>query len=769
MKKRITLLRKFYLLFVLIVVGLFNIKAQTTSILASYCGNTLDAISINIYAVKYSAATKYRFKVTDGTRTDSIDKTVRYFNFTQLPYYKYNTTYTVSVALEIGGIFKPYGPTCIIITPNYKAELLPEYCDTLLPSVGTNVYSYYVFRATKYRFKVDDGLGNIQYLDKTTNRFNFTQLGSFNYNTAYSVSLAVEIDGVFGDYGPACTVTTPVEAAAILPEYCGQVIAEVGTNVVAYYIFGATNYRFKVDDGIGNIQYLDKTVNQFNFTQLSSFSYNTSYFVSVAAELNGVLGEYSPTCLITTPNYTIQLLSEYCDTILPNIGTNVYSTYIYGATNYMFRVNDGTTTQTIDKTVNHFNFTQLSSFNYAETYSVDVRVKIDGIWGNYGTACNVTTPTPSTKLITAQCGFTVQNILYDTLFAVTVDGVESYTFTIIDGGSSESKTVTSRWIRPSDFATLAYNKTYKVVVKTTMNGITGYNGDTCLVTITPFPWTKIWDTQCNKILTAVTNRVYATAVTGITDYQFRIINESETLYVNTGTTRSFVFNTAVPTYKYGTTYSVDVSLKYQDTYQPYGTICTLTTPPLTTKVQTAQCGSTLATITTFVNADFVYGLIDGIYRFRITKDGASQYLEKTTQKFRFTELSYTLGATYAVDVQLRHNGVWGEYGTPCNITLPATKGEILAIDNSNESSEFTVNVAPNPFTNTFRINLSDEQLSSDKIDVVLYNSTGQIIERYSSNSAGISSLNIGETCAKGIYILKVVTGNKISINKLIKE
>lgn len=677
MKKNTILIKSTILILFLLSFSTNILKGQSTQIMASQCGTTLAEIGTNIYANKYSGATKYRFRISDGITTQTLDKTVRYFNFTQFPSYTYNTAYTIDVALEIGGVFQPYGPSCVVNTPGYQSQLTTEFCDVVLTEVGTNIYANNVYGATKYRFKVDDGT-TVEYLDKTVRYFNLTQLSSYSYNTTYIVNVAVELNGSFGAYGPTCTVTSPTPVSGISPEFCG--------------------------------------------------------------------------------------------TTLATIGTNVYASPVTGATGYRFRISDGTNTEVLEHTVRYFNFTQLSSYSWATQYSVQVAVQLNGSWGAYGAACNVTTPVPTSKITALQCGTTIQNTYWDTLYADVATGVQSYTFTIMNGAQQESLTRTTRYVRPSDFTTLQYNTTYQVAVKCTMNGITGNYGDTCNISITPYPWTKIQADQCGKTLAAVTSRVYATAVTGITDYQFRIINQSETLYVNTGTVRSFIFNTSVPTYKFGTAYSVDVSVQYQGTYQPYGPVCILTTPPLSTKVQASQCGTTLATTGTNIYADNVAGLVSGIYRFKATADGVTDSIDKTVRYFNMVALpNHVAGKTYSVSVKLSNNGVWGDWGTACNITLPTAKSEALAIDNSNESTEFKVNVAPNPFTNTFRIILSDEQLFSDNIDVVLYNATGQIIERYHSNSSTINSINIGETCAKGIYILKVVSGNKISINKLVKE
>jgi hypothetical protein len=320
------------LILLLFSIPMFKSNGQTTQILATQCGTTLPTIGTNIYAGKYSGATKYRFRISDGTTIQTLEKTVRYFNLTQFPTYSYNTAYTIDVALEIGGVFQSYGPSCVINTPGYQSQLTTEFCDITLSDIGTNIYANNIYGATRYKFKVTDG--------------------------------------------------TTVDS-------------------------------------------LIKTVRYFNFTQLSSYSYNTTYIISVALEINGSFGNYGPTCTVTTPSSVSDITSEFCGTTLATIGTNVYATAVAGATGYRFKISDGTNTQTLEKTVRHFNFLELASYNWATTYSVQVALQLNGSWGAYGNACNVTTPVPSSKIIASQCGTTIQNTYWDTLFADVATGVQT--------------------------------------------------------------------------------------------------------------------------------------------------------------------------------------------------------------------------------------------------------------------------------------------------------------------------------------------------------
>jgi hypothetical protein len=72
-----------------------------------------------IYATIVTNATAYRFNITNSSLGYSytFDTMLRNFQLNTIPGLSGDATYTVKVAVQIGGAFGPYGKPCTITTP----------------------------------------------------------------------------------------------------------------------------------------------------------------------------------------------------------------------------------------------------------------------------------------------------------------------------------------------------------------------------------------------------------------------------------------------------------------------------------------------------------------------------------------------------------------------------------------------------------------------------------------------------------------------------
>src|SRR5690606_1376577 len=113
---------------------------------------------------------------------------------------------------------------------------------------------------------------------------------------------------------------------------------------------------------------------------------------------------------VSTPAPKTKRAAEFCGTILNTANGEIYADMPPLVTAYRFRVTDGTNTQTVDSESEYLRLSDLSFFAYNTTYTIDVAVEVDGSWSDYGEACEVTTPTPQTRVIDAFCGTTLENI-----------------------------------------------------------------------------------------------------------------------------------------------------------------------------------------------------------------------------------------------------------------------------------------------------------------------------------------------------------------------
>ena len=193
------------------------------------------------------------------------------------------------------------------------------------------------------------------------------------------------------------------------------------------------------------------------------------------------------------------------------------------------------------------------------------------------------------------------------------------------------------------------------------------NGCTPIVTV-------VQPSQCGITLAAVNSYVFANIVAGAQGYRFRVTNLS-TNQVQTIDQLLRAFRiTQLTNYAFNTEYSVEVSVRINNVWQPfYGTPCNVSTPDTTTQIQASQCNSTLSNINNSIFADIV-PFATG-YRFRVTNTLNPidvQTIDRPIRDFKMSSLtSFEYNTTYNVEVAVRNtDGTYLSYGPVCNITTP---------------------------------------------------------------------------------------------------
>jgi hypothetical protein len=89
-----------------------------TKLIASQC-NSFPNLNDAIFANNFVGATVYRFKFENVALGYSFifDRPIRTFVLNQVPGLLPGQTYSVSVSIEVGTVFGPYGDVCTITTP----------------------------------------------------------------------------------------------------------------------------------------------------------------------------------------------------------------------------------------------------------------------------------------------------------------------------------------------------------------------------------------------------------------------------------------------------------------------------------------------------------------------------------------------------------------------------------------------------------------------------------------------------------------------------
>lgn len=314
-------------------VGACSSTFEPIGIRISQCGTTI-GFNTYIYTTEVDFASGYRFRIFDGENTYEIDTPFRAFKLNMLPVYSYDKTYVIDVAVFINGVLSQYGDTCTIYSPNFPiTQVKGTQCGATISSFNTYIYANEVPLAQAYRFRVISG-GNEEIIETAYKGFKLNMLSAYSYGTTYTVDVALQMDGIWGEYGADCQVTTiSLPVTKIKDSQCGAVIAHSNTYVYAVSITGATAYRFRVFDGVSTQTYVS-SIKGFKFNQLNTYSPGTTYTIDVAVNVGGSWGDYGAPCNVTlsgsssrmmAPQNEEEAIMEMSVTAFPNPYTDTFT------------------------------------------------------------------------------------------------------------------------------------------------------------------------------------------------------------------------------------------------------------------------------------------------------------------------------------------------------------------------------------------------------------------------------------------------------------
>ena len=562
----------------------------------SQCGISIGSLTTSISANQITGATSYTFEVTNGATVREYTPAAgaRVFNLTQLSGGAlYATTYSIRVNYLKSGVWSGYGPSCNVTTPAVPTtKVQTSQCGITLAALGTQISANSVSNVTTYRFEVTDGASSYTY-DAAARQFQLTQVSglSLRYATTYQVRVKLLIsNGQWSEYGESCNVTTPaLPLSKVQASQCGVTLAARETLIYADAVTGVSGYRFEVTRPNNTVAVITTTSGSdrsFNLTQVAA-DFASAYSVKVAVLNNGVWGPYGTACIVTTPDPLTKVQTSQCGITLGSMSTAIYADAVSGATKYRFQVTRGSEVReytTTSGSIRYFNLTQLSGGAiYGATYFVKAAVEYRGSWRAYGTGCYVTTPAPTTKVQTSQCGITLAS-LTTIISANTVSNVTAYRFEVTKAGgevrtfdSSTRQFYLTQLNQGGTFATFA--TTYSIRVALRSGGSWLPYGESCNVTTPALPTTKLQTSSCG--ITNITGGVnlYASKVSGASAYRFRVTNGAAQAEYTTasGSTYWFTMNDVNIPYITGTTYNVEVAVLNNGVWGPYGQVCTVKT------------------------------------------------------------------------------------------------------------------------------------------------------------------------------------------------
>ena len=157
----------------------------------------------------------------------------------------------------------------------------------------------------------------------------------------------------------------------------------------------SAGYKFRITNLLTSAQQeIERPVRDIRMSTTTIAEYNTTYSVEVAVKnTNGSYLPYGTPCNITTPSFpTSQLQLTQCDVIIASNATTIYADSYTGASTYRFRFTNGAFSYSFDRPNRSFVLSTVPGLLPATTYSVQVALEINGVFGPYGKVCTITTP-----------------------------------------------------------------------------------------------------------------------------------------------------------------------------------------------------------------------------------------------------------------------------------------------------------------------------------------------------------------------------------------
>lgn len=272
-------------------------------------------------------------------------------------------------------------------------------CGTTLATINQYIYANLVTGAQAYRFKVTDMTTNqVQIIDKALRVFQITQLANYKFDTQYQIEVGIKKFNIWQPYyGSPCMITTPATTTQVRTIQCGSSLTTMGDIIYADIVPFASGYKFRATSLLSSTsQELERASRDFRMSLLNFPEYDTQYTIEVAVKnTNGTFLPYGPICTITTPVFpTTFLQNSQCDYTAISNNETFYAESFSGATTYRFKFENISLSYNyvFDRPLRSFNLNTVLGLLPGESYSVQVSLEIDGVFGPYGKVCTLTVP-----------------------------------------------------------------------------------------------------------------------------------------------------------------------------------------------------------------------------------------------------------------------------------------------------------------------------------------------------------------------------------------
>lgn len=291
-------------------------------------------------------------------------------------------------------------------------QLATSSCNITLSSINQYLFVDPVANATSYEYHVTDGGGfdEIAYSHQGypgSTFFSMSWVPNITHNTTYTVEVRARVNGCWGPYGTACTIATPsnIPTTSLSSSWCNTTLSYLYEYFYINSVPAAHRYEYEISDGAGFIDTVATlnaypTATWFSFLFVPGIVHGTTYTIRVRAQVGGVWAPFGLACTLATPALPSPVVQPgYCNSTLSSLGQFFYITAVPGAQRYQYYISDGAGFDAYpfsywaSPTATWVSFNLVPGIQHGTTYNVSVRAKVGGVWGTFGPACPISTPT----------------------------------------------------------------------------------------------------------------------------------------------------------------------------------------------------------------------------------------------------------------------------------------------------------------------------------------------------------------------------------------
>lgn len=290
-----------------------------TQLVSADCGRTLDSLAQIVYIDPVGGASNFEYELTDSA-TSSVLMYQRgtgnlSLKLIWIPGITNGSTYYVRVRAFAGGVWGPYGSTCILRTPasGPTTQVQAQYCGTTVSSLTSLIRVDRLPTSSNYEYELTDSAsgGTLTYLRNSSNTsLRLSWITGILNGRSYFIRVRAFVNGAWTAYGSSCTVRTPgIPATQLQAAYCGYVATAWNEIIRTERVSGANGYEFEFADtaSAGVFTYLRNSSNlAIRLSWVTGLMPNRVYAVRVRARVGSNFGPFGPVCYVTTPTVSMK-------------------------------------------------------------------------------------------------------------------------------------------------------------------------------------------------------------------------------------------------------------------------------------------------------------------------------------------------------------------------------------------------------------------------------------------------------------------------------